>query len=217
METLIIGAGEVGKALYEILSEHYPTNIIDKNATHEGSVDYLHITFPYSDKFVEIVKEYQNKYQPKFTIIHSTVPVGTSRRCMAIHSAIRGVHPNLEEGIRTFPKFLAGEQASEVADYFRRAGLKVILFDKQETSEAAKLLDTEYYRTCVEFCHRVKKFCDKYDLNFHEVYTLPNQSYNEGYAELGHPEYVRPILQPIMKEIGGHCLLPNQKIISAQE
>ncbi len=95
--------------------------------------------------------------------------------------------------------------------------MKVILFDKAETTEALKLFDTEYYRTCIEFAHRVNRFCEKHGLIFSEVYTIPNITYNEGYTELGHPEYVRPVLQPIMTEIGGHCLLPNQKLIKNDE
>ena len=92
--------------------------------------------------------------------------------------------------------------------------MKVVLYDKPETTEALKLFDTEYYRHCVEFAKEVKTFCDKHDLSFSEVYTIPNISYNEGYTKLGHPEFTRPVLQPIMKEIGGHCLLPNQKLLN---
>jgi UDP-N-acetyl-D-mannosaminuronate dehydrogenase len=182
-----------------------------------GEVDIMHICFQYSDIFLSDVEGLQKEYKPKYTVIHSTVPVGTSRKLNAIHSPIRGVHPNLEEGIRTFPKFLGGEQASEVADYFRRLGMKVILFDKQETTEALKLFDTEYYKVNIEFAQRVKRFCDKHNLNFSEVYTIPNQTYNEGYTKLGMPEVVRPVLQPIMKEIGGHCLLPNSKMLKEDE
>ena len=76
-----------------------------------------------------------------------------------------------------------------------------------------KLFDTEYYRVCIEYCQRVKRYCDEHNLNFHEVYTLGNQTYNDGYIALGHPEFVRPVLQPIMKEIGGHCVLENSKLI----
>ena len=123
------------------------------------------------------------------------------------------MHPYLAQGIETFVKFLGGEKASEIANYFRKAGIKIMLFDKSETTEAMKLFDTEYYRTCIEFAQRVKKYCDKNNLNFHEVYTLGNQTYNEGYFELGYPEFVRPVLQPIMTPIGGHCIITNSKLI----
>lgn len=221
MKSIIIGYGEVGQGLYSVLTDNYfdidTLDAEDEQKDLKEEYDIIHICFGFSDQFIEAVKTYQQRFKPKYTIIHSTVPVGTSRQIGAVHSPIRGIHPNLEGGIRTFPKFLGGEQSSEVADYFRRAGMKVILFDKSETTEALKLFDTEYYRTCIEFAQRVKLFCDKNNLNFSEVYTIPNQTYNEGYTKLGMPEVVRPVLQPIMKVIGGHCLVPNSKLIKLSE
>ncbi len=228
MKSIIIGfLGEVGNALKEVLYEAYPDDIsgidIDDNSFGNLSkdVDVMHICFGYSKKFVSKVKKYQKRFNPTYTIIHSTVPIGTTRKIGPysnnIHSPIRGIHPNLKGGLLTFPKFLGGAGASYVADHFRKAGMKVILFDKPETTEALKLWDTEYYRHCIEFAKQVKEYCDKHGLNYSEVYTIPNQTYNEGYTELGYPEYVRPVLQPIMKEIGGHCLIPNSKLIKLSE
>ncbi len=221
-KTVIIGLGEVGQALFEILSDQYKVLGLDKETWHSNfdhqnmdqmETDILHICFPYTENFVDLVGLYQEKFKPQFTVIHSTVPVGASRRCGAVHSPIRGIHPNLEEGIRTFTKFLGGEDAGLVADYFRRAGLKVHLCDEPETTELMKLADTEYYRVCIEFVQRVKNLCQTYEVPFADVYTLANLTYNEGYTKLGHPEFVRPVLEPVMKEIGGHCVLPNKKIL----
>jgi hypothetical protein len=215
MTHLVIGKGEVGTAISKIFN----CEAIDKNNNFPSTkYDIIHICFPYYDEFEEDVKNYQKVFNPTYTIIHSTLPVGTSRKLNAIHSPIRGIHPNLEEGIRTFVKFLGGEQASEVASEFKRAGLKIMLFDNPETTEALKLFDTEYYRTCIEFAHRVKNYCNKMNLNYSEVYRLANITYNQGYTELGHEEFVRPVLQPIMtKEIGGHCVMPNSKLIKLSE
>ena len=208
---VVIGGGEVGSAIIKVFSADCVE--LEWSNAEQKHYDYLHICIPYNDKFVDIVKEYQEKYTPIHTIVHSSVPVGTSRKCNALHSAIRGLHPNLYEGVMTFPKFIGGEKASEVADVFRRVGLKVILLDKQETSELGKLLDTEYYRACVEFTLRADELCTKHGLSFHEVYTLFNMTYNEGYTKLNHHEYVRPVLQAIRQPIGGHCLTPNSKLI----
>jgi len=219
MKGIIIGLGEVGLALKAILEQFYPIEVFDIKypiPSPEG-IEIMHICFPYSDRFIDEVKKYQEYHKPKFTVIHSTVPVGTSRQCDAAYSPIRGLHPFLQEGILTFVKILAGPQASEVADYFRKAGIKVLLFDKQEEAEAGKLFDTEYYKKCIEFCHRVKEYCDKHKLNFNEVYTLFNQTYNEGYFNLGYFEYIRPVLQPIMKPIGGHCVEQNSKLLKLEE
>lgn len=218
-KSIIAGYGEVGKALAKVLEQYKPELIDPEMGLFSTAItcDILHITFPFSDKFIEQVEEYKLQHTPKYVVVHSTVPIGTCEELNAIHSPIRGLHPNLEGGIRTFIKFIGGEHASEVANYFRKAGLRVMLFDKSATTEAMKLYDTEYYRACIEFAHRVKKLCDEQDLNFHEVYTLANTSYNEGYTQLGYPEYVRPVLQPIMAPIGGHCVLPNAQLIKQIE
>lgn len=213
MDDLVIGMGEIGRAIQSIfMCEGIGRN--DKPS--KGDYGVLHICFPYSDEFETQVSSYQAFYNPKFTVIHSTVPVGTNRNLKAISSPCRGIHPHLEEGIRTFPKILAGKDASQVAHHFRRAGLKVIIYDQPEAGEAAKLFDTEYYRHCIEFAKEVKSYCIEHGLNFSEVYTIPNITYNEGYTKLGYPEYVRPVLQPIMTEIGGHCVLPNAKLLKVK-
>ena len=218
--SVILGAGEVGIALRNVLSDYAPT-LIDPKFGSFGvdiqDVTHMHVCFPYSETFIKDVEEYQARFKPLYTIIHSTVPVGTSRLVNGLHSPIRGIHPHLAEGIKTFVKFIGGQNASEVADYFRRAGLRVCLFDAPETTEALKLFDTEYYRVAIEFAQRVKTYCDKNKLNFHEVYTLGNQTYNEGYTKLGHPEFVRPVLQPIMTPISGHCVMPNAELIKKSE
>jgi hypothetical protein len=211
--------GEVGSALMEILEQTYEEvggiDLENNSRNIKDQFDILHICFPFKvgKIFESEVVRLQHVFKPKFTIIHSTVPVGTCRTLNAIHSPIRGIHPNLKEGIMTFPKFLGGLDASHVADVFRRAGMKVILCHKSETTELMKLLDTEYYRTCIEFTQKAKMLCDKHKVPFSEAYTLSNLTYNEGYTKLGHSEFVRPVLQPIMLPIGGHCLIPNSKLL----
>lgn len=221
MNTLIVGMGEIGKSLEGVLGDHYVVMTKDKKDVFDGNivdeVGVMHICFGYSPNFLKEVRRLQKWIKPKFTVVHSTVPVGTCRKVNAIHSPVIGQHPFLEVGIKTFEKMLGGESASLVADYFRRAGLKVVLFDKPETTEAAKLYLTEYYRACIEFAKRVKAYCKENDLNFSEVYRIPNNIYNQGYKKLGFEEFMRPVLQPIMTEIGGHCVMPNSKLIKMSE
>lgn len=222
MRSIIIGDGEIGKSLYNVLCKEHNVQIFDRHPTFEQQPEafydwyILHICFGYDENFESEVKRYQELYKPKFTVVHSTTPVGTCRKLRAIHSPVVGQHPNLEDGIQNCVKMLSGEQAGEVADYFRRAGIRVTLFDKQEATELGKLGLTEYYRACIEFTQRMKTLADKHNLSFHEVYTVPNQIYNEYYGSR-QPQFVRPILQPIMGEIGGHCVIPNATLISISE
>ena len=208
--TLIIGAGEVGSSLRRVLEPYYNVEVVDKEpidiAEHP---EIIHIFFPYSDNFVEEVRGYQEKYKPQYTVIHSSVPIGTSRKCGSIFSAIVGKHPNLTESLTTFTKFLAGENASMVANYFRRAGMKVYLYDKQEALELAKISQTTFYSLMIEYIKDLKRRCDDKGLSFSEVYTLPSLDYNRGYEELGNPEFKMPLLVPIQTKQGGHCTRNN--------
>ena len=207
--SVIVGSGEVGRSLWRVLAPYYPVVPVDRKSVRiKENVDVMHVCIGYSDTFIEEVKRYQKKYKPTHTVIHSTVPVGTSRQCDAVHSPIIGIHPNLEEGIKTFTKFLGGEHASSVAQYFRRAGLKVYLFDKSETTELMKILDTTFYGVCIEYTKEIKRLAELYGVPF-EAWSLYNGEYNRGYAELGHSEFVRPNLVPITGKIGGHCVVQN--------
>jgi hypothetical protein len=206
---IIIGAGEVGQALKNI----FLCPCVDISGHEQIHYDYMHIVFPWSEQFETEVLKYQGLYTPRYTIIHSTVPVGTSSRLCAVHSPIRGMSPFLEIGIRTFHKFLGGPKAFEVAEYFRDHGLKVLLCDKSETTELGMLLGTEHYRMCIEFAKYAKDLCEKHKVSYGESYTLFSYTYNAGWQALGLGEYVRPVLQPIAGPVGGHCLVSNSELI----
>ncbi len=217
MNTLIVGGGEIGKSLYYVLCKEYNCRVIDLDINKCGgevleNYEIIHITIPYSNKFIEIVKDYQEKYKPKYTVIHSTVPCGTNKKLNSISSPVIGLHPNLEKSLTTFTKYLGGEQASEVADYFRRAGIKVYLTDKSETTEYMKIMSTTFYGIMIEMTKQVKNDCREMNIPF-EMFTLWNENYNKGYEKLGYPEYKKPLLVPIMKEIGQHCVIPNTYLL----
>ncbi len=211
MTHLVIGLGEIGKAVQNIFDCH-GRDIDDENIE---DYDIVHICFPYSDNFVSQVRMYDAIHGPSYLIIHSTVPPGTSRELNAIHSPVIGIHPYLEESIRTFTKFLGGEAASLVADEFRKRGIKVFLFDKQETTELMKILDTTFYGVCAEYTKDVKRQAQAHDVPF-EAWKIWTDNYNQGYQKLGYPEYTRPNLVPIMKTLGGHCVLNNASLIETK-
>lgn len=208
MNSLIIGYGQIGRSLEKVLADYKPDHI-DKGESVHGSYEIMHVCIPYTDSFIKDVRDYQDKYKPRYTVIHSTVPVGVSRHLGAIHSPVVGIHPHLEKSIKTFTKFLAGSRASEVADYFRRAGCKVYLFDHPEVTELAKLSQTTFYALTIEYFKDLKRQCESYGLSYSEVMTIPTIDYNRGYAELGMPEIRIPQIIPIMKPQGGHCTIPN--------
>lgn len=213
--SLIVGAGEIGIALYNIFKKEYQTYIIDKDSKCFEPITYLHICFPFSKHFVKEVQKYQKEYKPIFTIVHSTVPVGTNKILGSISSPAVGIHPHLEESLKTFIKYLGGKNASRVANYFRKAGIKVYLFDSSDTTELMKILSTTKLGIDSEYAKEVKRLCDKYKIPF-EAWTLWTDNYNKGYQKLGYPEYTRPNLIPIMEKLGGHCVLPNCDLLKSR-
>ena len=79
---VIVGLGEVGKPLFEIIKTKHEVFGVDIDlAAPVTRCDVMHICFPFRDgKFVGQVVGYIGRYQPALTIINSTVAPGTSRR-----------------------------------------------------------------------------------------------------------------------------------------
>ena len=93
--------------------------------------------------------------------------------------------------------------------------MKVYITDKQETTELMKILSTTAHGLNIEYTKEVKRLCDENKTPF-EMWTMWTDNYNNGYEALGHPEYKRPNLIPVMKKIGGHCVLPNLEFIKSK-
>lgn len=228
----ILGYGEVGKAIakfYEnpCLRQNYDGQVKIKNLKRDDGLegaDVLNICIPYSDNFVKILKEEIKKINPKLVIIHSTVAPGTTEEIgrtfkpeiMVVHSPIRGVHPYLYQGIKTFVKYVGAddEKAGQTAkEHLEELGIKVKVFRSSKTTELGKLFSTTYYGLCIAWHGEMKKICDKEGINFEEAVRDFNDTYNQGYQKLGKRNVVRPVLYPPERGIGGHCILPNCQIL----
>lgn len=212
----ILGYGEVGQAIARFFRNPKIKDI--KRDDGLAGVAVLHICLPWGNKFVETVKKEIKKINPKLTIIHSTVPPGTTQKIggMAVHSPVRGVHPNLFEGIKTFVKYIGADdkKAGRLAEsHFRGLGIRTKVFFPSLTTEIGKILDTTYYGLAIAWHGEMKRVCDKFGINFEEAVTDFNRTYNEGYAKLGKKNVVRPVLYPPEAGIKGHCIIPNVKIL----
>ena len=226
MKIGIVGHGQVGQAVAKLYFETDTTESwfsFDKILIYDpyqgmmddiSDVDILNVCIPYTKDFVSIVKDLPTPNW--YTVIHSTVPVGTTEKFghKFLHSPVRGVHPNLYEGLKTFVKFIGGDEqlAEAYSGHLKTLGIETHICKDAKTTELSKLADTTYYGLCIAFTSDMKKLCDEYDLDFMEVMTKYNNTYNEGYKKLGKPNVVRPVLYPTDK-IGGHCVIPNAKLL----
>ena len=221
----ILGYGEVGQAI----AKFYKNPRIKDLNRDDGlkGVEILHICLPWSKNFVEIVKREIKKAKPKLTIIHSTVAPQTTQKIISglprdlqqvVHSPVRGVHPYLYKGIKTFVKYIGADnkKAGDMAKkYLESLGIKTKVFYPSLTTEIGKLLDTTYYGLVIAWHGEMKRLCDKYKIDFEKAVTDFNKTYNEGYKKLGKLNVVRPILYPPQKTKGttGHCVVPNAQIL----
>lgn len=212
----ILGYGEVGRAIAKFYQK---PKIKDLNRSDSlKGVEILHICIPDSDQFVKIVKKEIKNIKPRLTIIHSTVAPGTTKKIgnMTVHSPVRGDHPHLYEAVKTFVKYIGtdNQKAGKLAKkHFQNLGLKTKVFQPSLVTELGKLLDTAYYALCIAWHGEMKKLCDQFQVDFDQVVTDFNQTYNQGYAKLGKKNVIRPVLYPPNLFIGGHCLMPNAKIL----
>lgn len=212
----ILGFGETGQAI----AKFYRNPLIKdlKRDDDLTDVEILNVCIPWSDRFTEIAKKEIRTIKPKLTIIHSTVMPRTIEKIggMVVHSPIRGIHPYLCQGIRTFVKYIGADnkKAGQLAkEHLEGLGIKTKVFYPSVTTELGKLFSTSYYGLCIAWHGEMKKICDELNVDFDQAVTDFNKTYNEGYTKLGKKNVIRPVLYPPKNGIGGHCIVLNAKIL----
>lgn len=230
VKNLIVGCGQVGRALMSVLEAPGYDPQAGYMERDGITCDTIHVCFPYSEgerppevstnvwwqNFHKWVRDYQSLFQPKITVIHSTVPIGTSDSLNANHSPIRGRHPQLADSIRAFVKYVGGPQAQEVCAELRSFGIDARPVNSSRDTEAAKLLDLMQFAASIAIEKEIHEFCGRLGLDFDLVYREFNASYNAGYSEMGSGHFVRPVLDHTPGPIGGHCIIQNMKHIDSE-
>jgi UDP-N-acetyl-D-mannosaminuronate dehydrogenase len=212
-KVVVVGLGEVGKPLFELLSKHYDTVGVDISpAGLINSVDVLHVCYPFEIKdFIGETARYIEFYKPALTIINSTVGIGTTRAvgdrtgAAVVNSPVRGKHVRMLEELRHYTKFVgaadpnAGEQA---AQHFQGAGLKTKVLSSPEACELAKLTETTYFGLMIAWAQEIERYCDQTGADYNEVISF--------YEEI---KFFPPV-KYFPGVIGGHCVMPNIKILN---
>lgn len=219
MKCGILGYGEAGKAI----AKFYKNPLIKDLNRDDGlkGVDVLHICIPWSKDFIKIVKKEIREIKPKLTIIHSTVKVGTTKKIggRVVHSPVKGVHPHLYEGIKTFIKYVGTDKekaGQEAKAHLISLGLDVKVFRPSAITEAIKLWETTQSVWGIVLQKLIKKWCDEKKLDFDIIYTEANKEFNRGYTKLGYPNECFPIFRNMEGKIGGHCLIQNCKLLDSE-
>jgi UDP-N-acetyl-D-mannosaminuronate dehydrogenase len=230
-KVLIIGLGEVGRALFELFEESRKFDVygfdVNKEKMREilgkeiemppKNVDVMHICYPCAEQegFVQTTLNYIRKFEPKLTIIESTVPPETTQKIYELsktaiaHSPVRGMHKTLEtmkRDILFWSKYIGGatKEASDAArKHFEKLGLEVKVLSSSLETELAKLFETAYRAwmiACFQEMHRISR---RFRADFDEVVDM--------LEDIHRVRFNKPLHYPDV--IGGHCLIPNVELL----
>jgi len=215
MKAVLIGCGEIGRAVKEVFEVNNEIEVCEINRKPKGEFEIMLVAIPYSDDFIKIVTDYQEEYKVKGTIIFSTVPIGTTAQIPgAVHSPVEGKHPNLASSIRKMPRWVGG--CNETArDFIFTTFDSMVALKSSDWTEFLKLRSTSKYGVNIQFARYEKSVCDALAMEFDLVKDF-DKDYNELYDAMGMPQFKRYILDAPEGAIGGHCVVPNAKLLDAQ-
>jgi UDP-N-acetyl-D-mannosaminuronate dehydrogenase len=206
--TVVVGLGEVGRPLLEVLKRAHPVEGVDLPARDmTAPVEFLHVCYPAEiNDFAGITAGYVGRYRPEIVIIHSTVPVGTTRAVGAlvpvpvVHSPVRGKHARMVEELTHYVKFIGTDRldvGQRVAAHLEAAGMKTKVLSCPEATELAKLTETTYFGLLIAFAQDVDRMARAVGVSYDEVASF--------YQEIGY----LPRVGFFPGIIGGHCVISN--------
>ncbi|MEM2080730.1 MAG: NAD(P)-dependent oxidoreductase [Candidatus Bathyarchaeia archaeon] len=229
-KVLVVGLGEIGRPLFELLKESgcfqvYGLDVDEKKMAElkqnvemlPQKVDILHICIPYQSKaaFIDNVVGYAKKYQPKLLIINSTVPpkttteISKSCKCLISHSPIFGTHKNLDYmkwEIRRWTKLVGAVDApasEATCKHFAKAGINCKVLKSPIETELAKLFETIYSAWMIIFFQEMHRISKHFGADLDAIAGVIEQIHRV--------RLDRPLWYPGV--IGGHCLIPNTELL----
>ena len=213
-DAVIIGFGEIGKPLGQLLAGRFSVYPMDPDVYPEYTGDqitcnFLHICIPGNlENFKEIVLGYIEKFRPVYTIIHSTVIPGTTRAIeegqgisKVVFSPVQGKHAGnkMKREMLNYPKYIGAtslETAQTVKAHLEEVGFDVPIMNSPEEAEWSKIVATSYFGLLIAWSQEIERLCDKYELDYERItHFFPLAD-----------DFTPPHTPGI---ISGHCLLPN--------
>lgn len=213
-KVVVVGLGEVGKPILELISKHYDAVGVDVSPPVERieRVDFLHICYPFQIKdFVGETARYIKLFKPALTIVNSTVGVGTTRAVAertgsaVVNSPVRGKHTRMLDELRLYTKFVGAMDPAtgqHAAKHFELVGLKTKILSSPEATELAKLAETTFFGLMIAWAQEVERYCDQSGQDYDEIVSF--------YEEI---KFFPPV-KYFPGIIGGHCVVPNIEILS---
>ncbi|MCW3980259.1 MAG: hypothetical protein NWF11_02160 [Candidatus Bathyarchaeota archaeon] len=215
---LVVGLGEIGAPLLEIVRKVFNAEGLDIQPKEiSGPIDVLHICFPYTKDFVEATVNYVKRFNPKLTIIESTVLPFTTNKVYKktqkpiCHSPVRGREADgFKWSYFTYTKFIgpAKPEFGEIAEeYYQTIGFKTYKCSSPLETEFMKILNTTYYGLMISWFQEIHRICKKFEVDEQQVIDFFKT--NEIDSKRKH---LRPVFYPGV--IGGHCVIPNALLLN---
>jgi len=225
---LVIGQGEIGSPIFELLAEAYsPEDIFFRDIEEPGwhhNFMFLHICFPQTVDWAKHIWDYIGKYDPKAVIIHSTVHPGTTDALNKLqpifyYSPVRGnISDGMKWSLRKYTKYLAGPphkpslitsaSEQEVAEHLGNA-FKVQLIPDTTSLEYAKILDLCWYGLNIAFYQELERIAEALDYRLIREFIESTPLESEGKV---------PRVVYYGGYIGGHCVIPAfEKILALHD
>jgi hypothetical protein len=212
VNSVVVGCkGEVGMALMELLQKHHDVYGADLNYQEVfDECEYLNVCIPYSADFVVIVNGYVEAYKPRLTIIHSTVPVGTTKQIKGcvVHSPVRGKHPEMLAGLQRYDKYIGYNDEESYALAIKYFGniFQTQMIENSNSTELMKLASLAKYLVYLAVADEIKDVCNKIGVPYAHIKNW-DATQNE-MIDWFYPNMRWPLIDPPKGKIGGHCVMP---------
>jgi len=230
-KNIVIGLGEIGKPLLQLLSKKDLTlgydinpkmmNIKKFQESETLETRFLHVCIPFTINFEKNIIKFFKKFHPKIIVIHSTIKPNTTKIIQqqlpvpVIYSATRGVHKRMISDMKKYVKFFSLEKnvpnnewaSKQFVSVMKRAKIKTKKMSNPLTLELAKIIcDTSYLGWLINYAQISNMIAKKHNVNYDEMWSFSD----EVHKFLGN----RPKMYPGF--IGGHCVIPNLDLIHNQ-
>ena len=231
MKDIVIGLGEIGRPIYQLLSKKnlvvgydLDSSLMDSKKFEKLKKEktyFAHISIPFSDNFVKSVIQLSKKFKPKGIIIHSTVSPYTTEKIQkkidipVIYSATRGIHKRMSKDLKRYSKFYAvydwAPNQKNAQKEFNKRMKSVNIKTKKMSSplvlELSKIVvDTSYYGWLINYAQLSNMIAIENKVDYDEMWSFAD--------EINKFVGNRPKLYPGF--IGGHCVIPNLDLIHNQ-
>jgi UDP-N-acetyl-D-mannosaminuronate dehydrogenase len=215
---LVVGLGEIGAPLLEIVKGVFNGEGLDIQPKEiRGPIDVLHICFPYTPDFVDTTIKYVRRFDPKLTIIESTVLPFTTNKVYETtqkpicHSPVRGREADgFKWSYFAYTKFIGPvkpEFGETTEEYYHALGFKTYTCSSSLETEFMKILNTTYYGLMIAWFQEIHRICKKFNISEEQVtdFFTSNEKDSGG-------KHLRPVFYPGV--IKGHCVIPNALLLN---